>query len=231
MSRTPVVCLPGLMQDARAFAPQIDALSATCAVMVAPTHLDDTVEEIAASVLNAAPPEFTLLGTSLGGAVALEVARAAPERVKGLCLISTAAMSETPDMVANRDLQMASVRGGRFDDVMTEALSLTGLADNPFRLEIAGIARDMAATLGAEVFVRQSTAMQRRRDQQSILRKITMPTLILCGEGDQQYSVKRHQFMAEMIPRARFEVVDLASHLVMLEQPGTVNEILRDWLP
>ncbi len=218
------------MQDARVFAPQVDGLSHDRATMVVPTHHADNVEEIADFVLASAPARFACVGTSLGGAVALEVLRRDPDRMDRLCLISTAAMSEAPDLVAQRDVQIASVKGGRFEDVVDEALGLNGLADTPFRLEIANMARDMARSLGADVFLRQSEAMKRRKDQQSTLRKIKCPTLVLCGDGDLQYPVKRHEFMAEMIPRAKLDVVGQASHLVTLEQPGAVNTALRGWL-
>jgi len=226
----PVIFLPGLMQDARIFAPQVDGLSHDRATMVVPTHHADNIEEIADFVLASAPRRFACVGTSLGGAVALEVLQRDPDRVDRICLISTAAMSETPDVVAHRDVQIASVKGGRFDDVVDDALGLDGLAETPFRLEIGGMARDMARSLGPDVFLRQSEALKRRKDQQSTLRKIKCPTMVLCGEGDKLYPVKRHEFMAEMIPRATLEVVGQASHMVTLEQPGAVNAALRGWL-
>ncbi|MGB0797796.1 MAG: alpha/beta fold hydrolase, partial [Planktomarina sp.] len=78
MSSEPIVFLPGMMCDARLFAPQIDSLSADRAVMVAPIHLGERIEEIASSVLDAAPARFALAGLSMGGIVAMEVFRRAP---------------------------------------------------------------------------------------------------------------------------------------------------------
>ena len=89
---------------------------------------------------------------------------------------------------------------------------------------------DMAHTLGPEVFVHQSRALQRRRDQQSTLRKIKQPALVLCGAHDALCPVKRHTFMAELIPHARLVVLDDAGHLPTLETPDETNDALWEWL-
>lgn len=226
----PVVLLPGLMQDARVFAPQIDGLSRDRAVMVAPTHHHDTVKAIAQSVLDTAPARFAVVGLSLGGGVALELLRLAADRIDRICLISTSAMSEPPDTVAGRDVHIAGVKGGRFGDVMETALGINQLAESTYRLEIANLARNMATGLGEDAFVRQSNALQRRKDQQATLRKINCPALVMCGKADRMYPLKRHEFMAEMIPRSTLATIPDAAHLVTLEQPAAVNDALRGWL-
>jgi pimeloyl-ACP methyl ester carboxylesterase len=89
---------------------------------------------------------------------------------------------------------------------------------------------DMAETLGPEVFIRQSRALQRRRDQQAILRKCKVPALVLCGAHDALCPVKRHTFMAELIPYAKLTVLEHAGHLPTLEQPAETTAALRDWM-
>ena len=78
--------------------------------------------------------------------------------------------------------------------------------------------------------MRQSCALQKRRDQQSMLRNIKCPTLILCGAQDQITLPKRCKFMAELIEPAKFVVIENASHLPTLEQPEATIAALRDWL-
>ena len=104
------------------------------------------------------------------------------------------------------------------------------LAPGPHRAEVLELVMDMALALGADTFVRQSRALQRRRDQQGTLRKCKVPTLVLCGAHDALCPVKRHTFMAELIPDAKLVVLENAGHLPTLETPAETTQALRDWL-
>ena len=99
---TPLVLLPGMMCDARLFRPQIEALSARWPVMVAPIGGHDTMARLAAEVLSAAPARFALAGLSMGGIVAMEILRQAPERVARLALLDTNPLAERPEVKARR---------------------------------------------------------------------------------------------------------------------------------
>ena len=230
MSSEPIVFLPGMMCDARLFAPQIDGLSHERAVMVAPVHLGERVEEIASTILDMTPRRFALCGLSLGGMVAIELIRRAPDRVSRLCLMDTNPMSETLVSAAEREPQIIAARTGRFEQIMREDLILNYLAETPFKAHILELMVDMALSLGPEVFVRQSRALQKRCDQQPLLHNIKCPTLILCGAQDQITLPKRCKFMAELIEPAKFVVIENASHLPTLEQPEATIAALRDWL-
>ncbi|MEL6915660.1 MAG: alpha/beta fold hydrolase [Pseudomonadota bacterium] len=226
----PVVFLPGMMCDARLFAPQLDSLSRERAVMVAPICIGDRIEEIASNVLTAAPAKFALCGLSMGGIVAMEVIRRAPDRVTRIALLDTNPLSETPERAAAREPQMVRVKAGRLAEVMRDEMKPQYLAQGPHRHAVLDLCMDMAVTLGPEVFLRQSRALQRRRDQQSTLRKIKCPALVMCGEHDTLCTPDRHHFMAELIPYATFKVVGSAGHLPPLEQPQVTTDLLRDWL-
>lgn len=226
----PIVLLPGMMCDARLFGPQITELSTETAVMVAPMTRGERIEEIASNVLTWAPPKFALAGLSMGGIVAMEVMRRAPDRVTRIALMDTNPLAETPERAAEREPQIIRVKAGRLDEVMRDELKPTYLAPGPGRLEVLNIVMDMARSLGPDVFIRQSRALQRRRDQQPTLRKCKVPALVLCGEHDTLCPVKRHEFMAELIPYARLEVIADAGHLPTLERPEEVTDALRDWL-
>ncbi|MGB1236305.1 MAG: alpha/beta fold hydrolase [Planktomarina sp.] len=230
MNPLPLVMLPGMMCDARLFAPQIDSLSRDRAVMVAPIHLGERVEDVASSILDMTPHRFALAGLSMGGIVALEIIRRAPDRVARLALIDTNALAETPEKAAAREPQIVGVKAGRMRDIMRDEMKPNYLANGPYKNEILSMVMDMAETLGPEAFIRQSRALQRRRDQQSTLRKIKCPTLVMCGAEDTLCPPKRHEFMAEMIEGAVLHIVAGAGHLPTLEQPQTTNAILRQWL-
>ena len=184
MNLDPLVVLPDMMCDARLFAPQIDGLSHDRAVMVGPVHLGERVEERASMILDMAPRRFALCGHGFGGTVALEILRRAPTRVSRLCLIATNPMGETPVRAAEREPQIIAARTGRLEQVIREELIPELLAETPFKAHIFDMMVDMALSLGPDVFVRQSRALQKRRDYQRSLALIKCPCLVLCGAED-----------------------------------------------
>jgi pimeloyl-ACP methyl ester carboxylesterase len=225
-----LVLLPGMMCDARLFLPQIIALSREVSVQVAPVNLGDTIEDIAQSVLAAAPERFALAGLSMGGIVAMEVLRRAPDRISRLALMDTNCQSEMPNVAAAREPQIVGAKSGRLADIMRNEMKPNYLAPGPGRLEVLNTVMDMAMDLGPEVFVRQSRALQRRPDQQATLRKAKTPTLIVCGEHDALCPIRRHEFMAHLMPNARLEIIQDAGHLPTLERPEDVTSLLFRWL-
>lgn len=228
--KEPVVFLPGMMCDARLFEPQIAAISGTHPVMVAPITHGQRIEEIASGLLPVLPHKFALAGLSMGGIVAMEILRRAPERVTRIALMDTNCLPETPQVAANREPQIVKVKAGKLTEVMRDELKPNYLAPGPRRPQVLQTVMDMAHALGPEVFVSQSRALQRRPDQQSTLRRIRQPALVLCGAHDALCPIKRHTFMAELIPHARLVIIDEAGHLPTLEAPDDTNDALREWL-
>ncbi|MFT4708323.1 MAG: pimeloyl-ACP methyl ester carboxylesterase [Ascidiaceihabitans sp.] len=226
----PLVFLPGMMCDARLFGPQIAELSADHCVTVAPVTQGERIEEIASGLLDQLPARFALAGLSMGGIVAMELLRRAPDRITRIALMDTNPLAETPPVAAAREPQIVGVRTGRLEQVMREEMKPHYLAPGPHRAEVLDLVMDMALTLGADTFVRQSRALQRRRDQQGTLRKCKVPTLVLCGAHDALCPVKRHTFMAELIPYAKLVILENAGHLPTLETPAETTQALRDWL-
>lgn len=230
MTYEPVVLIPPMLCDARVFASQINALSGLTAVMFAPISCGERIEEIASQILDWAPSKFALAGMGMGGAVALEVLRRAPEKVQRIALISTSAHGETPEGASAREPLIVAARSGRFADVIAKEMDPGFLAAGPSRLAVSHLVRAMAQDLGQEGYVRQARAMQRRRDQQTTLRKIKQPALVICGSEDTQLPVRRQEFMAELIHGGQLEVVQGAGHLPTLEQPEAVNALLSTWV-
>ena len=226
----PLVLLPGLMCDARLFRPQTEQFSRDRPVMIAPLLSGERVEEIASALLDQVPHRFALAGQGLGGMVALELIRRAPDRVTRLCLMATDGQADTPHIAAGREELIVGAQAGRLEDMMRKAIGSDALAPGPRRIPILQDILRMAEDLGAGHFVRQMRVLQRRPDQQGVLRRISAPTLILCGAHDTLTPVKKHSFMADLIPDARLQVIDDAGHLPSLEAPETVNEAMRGWL-
>jgi pimeloyl-ACP methyl ester carboxylesterase len=226
-----LVLLPPMMCDAGVFAPQISALGNDHAVTFAPISHGERMEEIASQILSWMPAKFALAGMGMGGMVALEMLRRAPDRVTRIALIATSAQAETPDAAAAREPQIIAAKSGaRWHDVLRDQYRAAWMAPEADRATILRQLQDMGQALGPAVFIRQSRALQRRKDQQSTLAQIRQPALVIGGRHDGQFPVKRQEFMAELIPKARLQIVEQAGYLPSLETPAEVTQALRNFM-
>lgn len=226
----PLVLLPGMVSDAGLFAPQIVALSAGRAVQVAHYYGEATVEAMAEAVLADAPPRFALAGHALGGCVALEVQRLAPTRVSRLALIATDCLTDTPAAAAAREDLIVAARCGRIDDAISGAIPSGALAPGPRQAEVVACLLEMARRAGPDIFVRHMRALQKRPDQQRALRALHCPVLVLGGRHDSLCPVRRQEFTATLVRRARLRIVEAAGHVPTLEAPEETSDALAEWL-
>ncbi len=225
-----LVLIPGMMCDARVYWHQVIALSSDRPVMVAAPLQGATIEEMSADLIAALPERFALVGQGLGGNVALEILRRAPERVTRLALIALSVQAEMPQVAAAREERIVRAQAGRLAEAVAQDVPADWLALGPARGEILGMLHDMALTLGEGVYLRQSRAMQRRPDQQKTLRRAMLPATVIAGAEDPVNPPRRHQFVAEMLPYGQFELIEGAGHLPSLEQPEAVTRALDAWL-
>jgi len=226
----PIVFLPGMMCDARLFAPQIALLSKDHPVVVMPLTDKETMHELAIDILDNAPPSFALVGLSMGGIVAMEVIRQAPERVTRLALFDTNSKSEAIERAERRNHEIERIQNGELRAVIRDDMKPNYLADGDNRVEILELCMQMAESLGADVFVKQSRALQSRPDQCNSLKEVSVPTIIACGEADSLCPIERHQLMHQLIKHSQLHIISGAGHLPTLEQSDQVNQLLSDWL-
>jgi pimeloyl-ACP methyl ester carboxylesterase len=229
--RVGLILVPGLLCDGRLWRPQIDALADIAECRVADATRSDTMAGLARDLLADCPYErFALAGLSMGGYVALEVVRQAPQRVARLALLDTSARADTPEQSQKRRELIALAGRGRFmgvtDALLPLLLSPASLAD----AALVSLVKDMAKTVGKEAFVRQERAIMSRADSLPLLPRIACPALVLCGRRDTLTPVARHEEIAAAIPGARLEVIEECGHLSTLERPGPVGSALRNWL-
>src|ERR1700728_2933504 len=215
----PTLLLPGLLASARLYAPQLPSLWQFGPVMVADHRRDDSSAAIARRILSHAPPRFALVGLSMGGYIAFELLRQAPERVARLALLDTTARADAPEQKLRRGELIGLARAGRFDEIFD--LAYPGLvhpdrhADEALRETV----RCMAQDTGAEAFIRQQTAIMNRCDSRAGLAAIGCPTLVLVGDADQLTPPARAQEVAAGIRGARMVQVPASGHLSTLEPP------------
>jgi len=226
----PLVLLPGMMCDARLFAPQVADLACDYDVTVMGIGGHDNMADLAGAVLADAPPRFALGGLSMGGIVAMEVLRQAPTRVAGLALMDTNPLAEADSVKQWRVPQMEKVRAGQLDKVMREEMKPRYLTDGPQRAAILDLCMEMALDLGADVFLNQSVALQTRPDQTETLRAADLPTLVLCGRDDSLCPVARHELMYDLVTGSTLEIIEGAGHLPTLERPKQTTAALVRWM-
>jgi pimeloyl-ACP methyl ester carboxylesterase len=224
MVTTPVIFLPGSLCDERVFADQLREIDQPCEV--ADLTLDDSIAAMAIRVLRAAPPRFALVGLSMGGIVASEIARLAPERVLAMALLDTNLGVADDLQLRTRRRWASDVRSGRFAQVVEElvpALTISPEAHGPLIVE-------MATAVGPAGFLRQNEALLHRRDQLSIVSRFQGPILIACGSDDRLCSPRVHADLAARFAHARLLVVEQAGHLSSIDQPVALTSGLTDWL-
>lgn len=223
----PLVIIPGLMCDARVVLSQMLAVGEKMAVTVSLPVQGHAVEPMAEAVLHAAPSRFALMGVGLGGMVALEVMRRAPDRITRVIFVATDPLPEDPKVAAAREVRMVAVRAGRLGEMLGHDVGVGSGPDAEFAMSVQ---RDMAFDLGEGVYLRQSRALQRRPDQQKTLRKAAMPALLIVGAEDRIVPVRRMDFMQSLMPRATLQVLDGVGGLPTLEAPEAVNDAVTAFL-
>jgi pimeloyl-ACP methyl ester carboxylesterase len=227
--RTPLLLLPGLLCDAGLWAPQAGALADVAEVQVADLTQDDRVEAMAARVLAQAPARFALAGLSMGGYVAFEILRQAPERVSRLALLDTTAAPDSPERALQRRRSLAILKRGRFLGV-TQQLLPTLVHPRHVHGPVGQAVQAMAQRVGPEAYRRQQTAILHRPDSRPLLPTLTPPTLVLGGADDALTPPAVVQALAAAIPRAQLHTLPDCGHLPTLEQPEATSALMRHWL-
>ncbi len=227
---TPVVMIPGMMCDERIFAHQIEELSTDTDIYIADISKYSSIQELASDVLENSPPKFFLVGHSMGGIVAMEMCSQEPDRIEKLVIMDSNPKPELEETKIKREPQIRNVISGNLAQVMKEEMKPNYLADSYKQKDILNTCMEMALTLGPEVFVRQSRALQDRDDQQSTLKDLDIPVLIMCGAEDKLCSLEKHELMHNIINDSKLEVVMDAGHMPTLEQPQKTTEVIKSWL-
>jgi pimeloyl-ACP methyl ester carboxylesterase len=225
-----VLFLPGLLEDADAFTSVIEGFAGRATCVVADLTRSDTIAALARDALAQAPAgNFSLVGHSMGGYVALELMRQAPARVERLALLNTNARPDSPESTANRR-RLIDLAQRDFPAVITTLLPKQMTAAHLEDPVLTGIVDSMALGVGAEAFRRQQEAIIHRVDSRPHLAAIRCPTAIVAARDDQIMPLELLQELAHGIPGARLTVIDDCGHMSTIEQPDEVLQALVDWI-
>lgn len=223
-----ILFLPGLICDRSIYAPQIAAFSA--ARVVDGYGMADTLPAMARIALEQAPEgKFDLFGHSMGGRVALEVFRLAPDRVRRIALVSTGVHSLRPGETEKREALKAVGYNHGFERLVDEWLPPMVAPANR-ATDYYREMRDMCLAAGQDMFDAQIHALVNRPEQESLLDEIECPALVMTGEEDSWAPPSQHEAMAARIANAELVVVAGAGHMIMREAPKAVNDAISGWL-
>lgn len=225
-----ILMLPGLLNDASLFTEQTVALSELGVVQVGDLTRSETIAELAKDALDEAPEgSLVLVGLSMGGYVAFEIMRQAPERVSALVLMDTSARPDTPEASAMREELMALAETD-LEAVTERLLPRLSHPDMMNLPTVRGVIQSMAASLGKEVFIRQQRAIMGRPDSRPTLANIACPTLVICGREDQITPPEMAEEIAAGIKQAELRIIEQCGHLSTLDQPEEVSGVLVEWI-
>ncbi|VVD70356.1 alpha/beta fold hydrolase [Pandoraea nosoerga] len=232
--RPPLLMLPGLLCDRVAWAataallPQFDCRVPSWGTL-------DTIGAMAQHVLaTVAEPRFAVAGHSMGGRVALEVARRAPHRVTHLALLDTGYQALPEGEAADKEragraalLARARAEGMR---AMGQVWATGMVHPDQIATPLFESILDMIERSSPEQFAAQIHALLGRPDATAVLGELRCPTLVLCGRQDTWSPLARHEIMAGLIPGAVLRVVEHSAHMSPMERPQAVADAMREWL-
>lgn len=225
-----IVLIPGLMNDAWVWRHQIGALSRFAPVVVADNDGFDSLGAMAEHILSVGRGPMMVIGHSMGGRVALEVAVRAPGRVVRLGLLDTGAGGPGEAEAAGRMKLVDLARGQGMAAVAREWLPPMLAPANRVNQGLVGGITEMLERCTPDIFAGQQKALIERSDRTTFLSAIACPTFIAAGSEDEWASPAQHGEMAEAIPNATLRIIAGSGHMLPVEAPEALTELLVDWL-
>lgn len=229
-----LLLLPGLMCDHSFWQPLVESRPANLRCVVADYGDASSLRAMAEAALQSAPERFALAGHSMGGRVAMELTRLAPQRVQRLILMDTGylALAQGEAGEKERAGRMALVDLARRDGVRAMAGEWVKGMVHPARLDDAALLEavlDMFERKSAERFARQQQALLSRPDATGVLVQLAawgIPSMLLCGRQDSWASVAQHQAMHALALLSELCVIEDAGHMVLMERPEAAIAVM-----
>ena len=222
-----LLLIPGFMADATLWDAMTEDLVPFGPVVATDLSRGEDIESMAAAILSDAPERFVAVGFSMGGYVARELARIAPERVTALILIATSARGDTEDLIRQRRSALKAAPRA-FKGLSRPAIVSSLHPDRAGDEAMIARVRDMGLRLGGEVFHRQS-ALARGGDLDR-LDAITQPTLIVAADADRLRGPDEAEELHQGIAGSTLVQIADSGHMIPLEQPKALARVMTEWL-
>lgn len=227
--RQQLVLVTGLVCDKALWGNQLEHLADIAEMHVPPVNAEDSMQAMAAAVLDQAPERFALAGFSMGGYVAAEMLRQAPQRVTRLAMLDTSARIDDAPKAAGRRNAIDACERGDYAQVIEGMLEVLLHPDRQSE-PLADFVRAMAARVGSDAFVRRHRAMMTRSDARELLAATTIPVRVICGRQDAMNPLAHHREIGDLCASARVSVIEECGHMSPIERPHAVSALMRDWL-
>jgi pimeloyl-ACP methyl ester carboxylesterase len=223
------VAISGMLGDATLWNGVRDRLGEVVALLPA-CLVDDSVPAAASTVLAGCPARFALAGHSLGGIVALEMVRQAPDRISRLALLNSSGRGPSPAQQATWSGWRRRTLAGEFAQIADELATATLSRARRERADLVAANVAMAHRVGPQGFLRQLSAQKTRPDSLAGLDAITVPVLVVSGDDDEVCPPMLQQELAMHCRQAELVTIAGGGHMLPLECPDEVAAQLRDWL-
>ncbi len=231
MDKPRLLLLPGMLNTAAGWQWIVPRLADIADIRIADFTTQSSISDMAASALalaDAGQP-VAIAGFSMGGFVAAEMLKQAPERIARVALIDTSVRTESPRQAEGREKLIAAAKGD-FQKVVVDAAGGNLHPDHRGDTRITDIIKAMSTEVGLDAYVRQNYALMHRGEYRDVLAAIKVPATIICGTSDEMTPPRLSQELADLIPGATLEWIEPAAHMTLLEQPEQVAQALRRWL-
>jgi pimeloyl-ACP methyl ester carboxylesterase len=223
-----LILIPGLAGNRAMWRQQLQALAGWRPVVTDVHTRAETIPDMARLLLAEHGGSLVLCGASMGGMVAMEAARQAPQRIAGLALLGTDARPDSPEMIALRTAAIELFAQGRAREVIEPNIAMAFHPDNAAAL--SGAYLEFVLGAGAEQLIRQNRAVIARPDARPHLAALRCPVLVMCGEADLLTPPERAREIASLVPQARLVLVPRCGHMLTMERPEVVNATIAAWL-
>jgi pimeloyl-ACP methyl ester carboxylesterase len=223
-----LILIPGLAGNSAMWRGQLAALASWQPVVTDVHTREETIPAMAAALLREHAGALVLCGASMGGMIAMEAARQAPERVRGLALLGTDARPDSPEMIAIRTAAIELFAQERTREVIEPNIAMAFHPDNAPALSADYLEFVLGA--GSGQLIRQNRAVMARPDARPHLPKLRCPVLVMCGEADLLAPPERSREIASLLPQAELVMVPRCGHMLTMERPEVVNATLAAWL-
>lgn len=195
-----------------------------------PSLSEQTIDSQVVNLLAQLPERFVLVGLSLGANVAMALALAAPERLAGLCVISTNAKAPTYAQYGGWTRWRERLDAGDTPRELQESiLPLLLSADGARRPDLVERTLAMGDATGSRRLRAQLRIQASRFDLRPGLAELAVPTLVISGESDAVCPPAFHEEIAATVPGAELARIP-GGHLLPLEHPEAVGARIRSWM-
>lgn len=227
----PLVLIPGLQSDISSWLPLIKRLGHHFALTVPRgQQFSPDINAMAKHVIEQSPNRFHLVGWSMGGYIAFEMLRQAPEKLASLTLIATTAAPESLDSRERRRLALDLARDEGLRGYQTANLQKCLFAPEEFERESFEHLLKASETLGLSALETQISAIMDRPDSLPDLTSCNCPVLIIAGRNDNIIPIEHSRNMHAALPASTFHEIADCGHCPPMEKPDYVSKLLVDWL-